>query len=215
MNKLIEFRNKKFNVYCGLFKTEISQAVAQPTDSDIEKLGLFIEKHPERKRTMIDVGAHIGLFSIIYSDKFDKIYSYEPNKKSYDYLIKNINENNCDNIIPKNYCISNDFEHGEMVSFGSPDNSGTFVVKENPDGDVKCVRLDDYDFEFVDFIKIDVEGCELTVLQSAENLLRKFKPFLQIEVCSKEVLNFLTKLNYKIFYTRHDTFLEYEGDKKC
>jgi len=208
MSEPIKFRGYEFFVACKLFRTEVSGGVAQPFDSDIENLKSFMDRNPGRNRVMIDVGAHIGLFSIIYSNKFDTIYSFEPNKITFDYFLRNISLNNCTNIVPENYGISNDFECGEMVSFGSPDNSGTFNVKEKKDGNVKCIRLDDYNFDVVDFIKIDVEADELTVLQSAENILRKFKPFLQIEVPSKDVLSFLTPLGYKLFFKHHDAFFE-------
>jgi FkbM family methyltransferase len=48
-------------------------------------------------------------------------------------------------------------------------------------GDQKTIRLDDLN-PMPDFIKIDVEGFELYVLQGAIETIRKYKPWLLIEV---------------------------------
>ena len=64
------------------------------------------------------------------------------------------------------------------------------------------------DFTGFSFIKIDVEGYELKVLQGAEKLLRKFRPILCIEInepaladygASREAIYaFLAGLNYRV-----------------
>ena len=49
---------------------------------------------------IIDVGANIGWFSILMSKKVPraKIYSFEPIIQSYEFLIKNLKINNCENV---------------------------------------------------------------------------------------------------------------------
>jgi uridine kinase len=48
----------------------------------------------------------------------------------------------------------------------------------------KIIRLDDYykDIKNIDFIKIDVEGYEALVIEGAFELIKKFKPYLYVEV---------------------------------
>jgi hypothetical protein len=43
-------------------------------------------------------------------------------------------------------------------------------------------KLDDYEINNVDFIKIDVEGFENKVLKGGMNLISKYKPYILIEV---------------------------------
>lgn len=52
--------------------------------------------------------------------------------------------------------------------------------------EVPCKRLDSYDFDEVDAIKIDVEGAEYLVLQGAEDTIKKNRPSVQLEIVPKQ-----------------------------
>lgn len=43
-------------------------------------------------------------------------------------------------------------------------------------------RLDDYEFERIDFIKIDIEGYEFYCLEGAKNTLSKHSPVIYVEI---------------------------------
>jgi hypothetical protein len=49
------------------------------------------------------------------------------------------------------------------------------------EGDIPLKTLDSFGFEEVDFIKIDVEGYELSVVKGAKETLLREKPFMVIE----------------------------------
>jgi FkbM family methyltransferase len=66
-------------------------------------------------------------------------------------------------------------EQGNLLD----NNSGIRGIVET---DVPMQRLDDFDIADVSFIKIDVEGHELAVLQGAENIIERDKPALLIEI---------------------------------
>lgn len=81
---------------------------------------------------------------------------------------------------------------------------------EDPEGSpqtsilVPKMRLDDYELREVGFIKIDVEGHELAVLQGAQNTIRASMPNLLIEIeerhrpgAIKDVSAFLTDFGYE------------------
>lgn len=82
------------------------------------------------------------------------------------------------------------------------------VLQEIP---VQCVRLDTlvnhHQFPVPDFIKIDVEGAEVYVLEGALHVLAKFKPMLMIEIHSvdigRRVYEMLSPIysNIKVFET--------------
>jgi FkbM family methyltransferase len=74
---------------------------------------------------------------------------------------------------------------------------------ERAEIEVSLKRLDDYKLHDVGFIKIDVEGHELAVLQGAKNTLRDSQPCLLIEVedrhrigSVRDVTQFLQALGY-------------------
>ncbi len=52
--------------------------------------------------SFIDIGANIGLFSLVASDIFTDgmVYSFEPNNRTYHFLVKNILLNQKSNIVP-------------------------------------------------------------------------------------------------------------------
>lgn len=57
--------------------------------------------------------------------------------------------------------------------------------------EVKAMRLDDVELEKVGFVKIDVEGHELAVLEGARVLLRRDRPVLLIELEERHTKNAL------------------------
>ena len=68
---------------------------------------------------------------------------------------------------------------------------------------IKSRTLDSYEFDQLDFIKIDVEWFELRVLQGAENTIRKHKPIIYIEMHDTEGFDFMKNLDlgYRILYS--------------
>jgi len=144
----------------GNYKFEVLEidGISQPTDYDIEHIKYFLSENPERNKIMIDIGAYLGLFSIIYSQFFETVYAIEPNKESFEYLENNIKLNSCNNVIPMNIGISN---------------SGPWRL-------VSVVKIDDL-FKTADFIKTNT-GNDIDVLRSGSLLLKNSSPFIQADV---------------------------------
>ena len=81
--------------------------------------------------------------------------------------------------------------------------SGWDDLNNFPKIEVETRTLDSYEFDQVDFIKIDVESFEHKVLQGAENTIRKLKPIMYIEMSDPEAYTFIDNLDigYRIFYS--------------
>ena len=83
----------------------------------------------------------------------------------------------------------------------------------------KCVTIDSYKFDDVDFIKIDTEGNELDVLRGSINTIKKCKPIIYYEDKGNtdeyigEVKSFFKKLGYKI--KRQHRFWMKDKQPKC
>lgn len=76
-------------------------------------------------------------------------------------------------------------------------------IKQDSNGNLMLDRLDNITFEdnTIDFIKIDVEGHELEVLQGARETLLKYRPVVFVEISSEnktKVHEYLTKLGYRL-----------------
>ena len=62
----------------------------------------FYSKENDSK-IFIDVGANIGFYSILLSNNFNQIYSFEPHNRNFFVLVKNINKNKLKNIKTFNF----------------------------------------------------------------------------------------------------------------
>lgn len=136
----------------------------------------------------IDIGCHKGeiLDIILQQSPRGKHYGFEPLPFLYDRLINKYK--NKATILPYALANENGFSTFQYVK-NAPAYSG--IKKRKYDIDkpeieeikVKLKKLDDIipsDIK-IDFIKIDVEGAELGVLQGAKQLLKNNKPLIVFE----------------------------------
>tara|TARA_B100000989_G_C19433930_1_gene424297 strand:+ start:100 stop:750 length:651 start_codon:yes stop_codon:yes gene_type:complete len=134
--------------------------------------------HIKKKNTAIDIGAHCGFWSFYLSLNFKKTYAFEPIDAFRECFSKNIISENVE-LMP--------FAIGESNRLISLDidfkNTGATHISEkvNKKNKVEMKKLDEFDFENLDFIKIDVEGYESNVVIGAEETLKKHKPIIIIE----------------------------------
>ena len=127
-------------------------------------------------RTIIDIGAWWGPWTLHWQPHAKKIEIFEPNKNILPLLEHNIST--------YNNCTLHKTALGDKkgtVSMGYDTHSGTNHIKESQ-GDIGVKTLDSYSFSEVDVIKIDVEGYEMFVLQGAKQTIMQQKPLLQIEM---------------------------------
>lgn len=131
----------------------------------------------DRRRTCIDIGAHVGLWAMWLVGEFKFVHCFEPIALHADILPHNMPSDN--------YKIHR-FALGDTVGAVKievpPGVTGNAHVVPG-EGTIPMRPLDDFDFETeqIDFIKIDVEGFELQVVKGAEQLLRKHRPFMVLE----------------------------------
>jgi FkbM family methyltransferase len=129
--------------------------------------------------TIIDIGGHIGLFSILAAKLgAKKVITFEPVKNSFDILVSNIKENNVESIVqPYNIAITADGREVNInTNFEDPNwNTGSArVLEEGKIGETKAQskKLDTIFREnnlyepnvYCDFLKIDCEGAEYEIL---------------------------------------------------
>lgn len=143
------------------------------------------------------------------------MHAFEPQSLVFSILQNNLLLNNCFNVLPKKFVISNSdnlIVSMKKFSFNKKKiNSGALSVdKKNLDGDLCLTKnLDFFNFEKIDFIKIDVQGSELNVLNGAEKIFTTQRPFLYIEMeeqylkymgaSTKMLMEKIFKFNYSIF----------------
>jgi FkbM family methyltransferase len=159
--------------------------------------------------TVFDIGAHYGFYSLYASrliGENSKVYSFEPCRRSFNFLRLNCGINKTDNIIPFQIGLSDHDGFDKLYYCTNP--SGHSMVFGNFSGyeQVRVCKLDTFisaiQLGQLDYVKVDVEGAELPVLQGAEETLRSFKPRLSVaayhyENEANDVKRWLEYLGYK------------------
>lgn len=131
---------------------------------------------PERRRTMIDCGAHIGLWSWNFAHWFRQIEAFEPVAEHRNCWQANM-QTRQDECSLHPYALG---DREDMVTIRvNPVSSGDSWVKGK--GTVPMKTLDSFGFEDVDFIKVDAEGYEEFILRGAEFTLVHWKPVVCVE----------------------------------
>ena len=194
-----------------VFEIDIRESIERKTyflkeyeKKRMEKLIKYSDKN--KSRILLDVGANIGFYTILLSDKFKEIYSFEPNERNFQILSKNIKKNNINKIKIFNYGLGEKEEllKGNSNTKGELFQTSGFAISDSNEGlDVQVKKGDDVlDLNNKNItIKIDVEGFEFFVLKGLRNILSNNQCVLQIEIWEKNVdrvHKFLKSLNYKI-----------------
>jgi len=144
------------------------------------------EYHPHWGDVIIDVGAHIGAFSLLVASKvpLSKVYSIEPSKDNFRLLQINVMANQFDNV--KIYNLALGERRGMISLFHNPEgNWGHSIIREFS-GKSEIVLMDslenfmgDNDIDRCDYLKMNCEGAEFPILLGAPaNVLARIKVML-------------------------------------
>ena len=191
-----------------------------------ELVGL-IQKHAPRDRDAIDVGANVGIISVLLAHVVspNRVLSVEPTPSAAAYLRRNIALNGCEAsiLIEEKAATSRPGTFDINVIPGMEEYStlGKLVL---PDTDKRTPVPTAISGEPIDalvhkhglnpgFIKIDTEGCEAEVLEGASRTLREFRPVILSELVdsmlttlgtdSGRVLRFLHEHGYSVLNAYH------------
>jgi hypothetical protein len=95
------------------------------------------------------------------------------------------------------------------MDFMMPNNFGAVSLLDKWIGSVAVSTIDSFGITQCDFMKIDVEGMELHVLQGAENTIEKFRPVIAVEADREEtiesIFTWLIEHDYHVLV--HEPFL--------
>ena len=130
----------------------------------------------------LDIGANIGNHSLYFSDYFKKVYSFEPNPRTYQVL--RLNAVLASHIKCFEVGLSDINKQSQMDV--NPTNSGGATVTDCGSEHAHTITLKSLDSiigddEDIKLIKIDVEGHELKALIGAERVIRKNQPIILFE----------------------------------
>lgn len=145
----------------------------------------MFKKVVKKGDTVVDLGANIGYFSLLAArlvGSEGKVYAFEPEPMNYELLLKNIELNGYDNIVPVPKAVSN--VSGTIRFFLHSKDTGAHTIYQPLHGErefkesieVQAVTLDEF-FKGkehpIDVIKVDVEGAEVAVLLGMDRIIRQ------------------------------------------
>jgi FkbM family methyltransferase len=176
---------------------------------EIESL-TFLKLHYKQFDTVIDIGTNIGNHMLYWCSELEakKVVCFEPNDFNRSVLQKNIELNYLASTVTVHSCaLGAESGKGIQRNF-SLSNTGMNRVDKVSDASTANIteikKLDDFTFDQIQFIKIDVEGFELDVLKGAAGTLTKYKPVVMIEVFDnsrQELDSLMQQYGYRSFIT--------------
>lgn len=187
-----------------------------------------------KNKDILDVGGYIGDSAIVFEDYTDKnIYTFEPEKNNYNYLLKTLDMNNALRVRPYNIGLGAKDETLKLVYLGSSSKILSDREKSKYVDNVEEIRITSLD-KFIKktpmdigLIKVDIEGAESGFLKGAEETIKAQKPVILLSIYHNAYDFFMLKqiieswnLGYKfkvvrpiipwLFYT--ETMLVAEAD---
>jgi FkbM family methyltransferase len=182
----------------------------------------FVKRLLRPGMTVLDVGAHHGLYALLASKlvgERGQVLAFEPSPRESRRLARHIRVNRCRNVLLETCALAE--ENGESELFvvdGFRDWGNSLrppaVGEATRSVTVPVRRLDEVlaerRVEQVDFVKLDAEGAELAILRGAGKLLRNaVRPVLLAEVqdlrtqpwgyAARDITQFLAHWHYHWF----------------
>ena len=157
-------------------------------------------KHVRDWNACIDIGSNVGQWTRPLVERFERVICFEPNPAFRECFLKNIPEDQVE-LFP--YGLSNHNHTATQEPNSTHLNDVLGDTAPRP-GDIECRPLDSFGFTGIDFIKIDVDGFEVPLLEGAMETLRNNNAVINIEmkrrkrpeICSK-AQRILESLGYK------------------
>jgi FkbM family methyltransferase len=165
--------------------------------------------------TVIDAGAHVGIYSLLASTKVGpngKVIAIEPSPTNAQLLKRHLRFNHCNNVEVIEAAVA---DKPGQITFNyrvDPTDPGSFANSMAYDisgesANVKVMTLDDICSSLSPaVIKIDVEGAELLALRGAKKLLVKHRPTLivavhpepmrMLETTPEQLMSYMSSLDY-------------------
>jgi FkbM family methyltransferase len=144
----------------------------------------FLKKYLKNDDVVFDIGANVGLFTLICSEfvgNSGTIHAFEPSPQTFNWLEQNVNSNKLKNVILNQLAVSD--KDGTIGFHLSEEGYDAFnsIVKPSKGSNyisqtVNCLTLDSYVEKHqlqgkIQIIKIDVEGFEISLLSGASRIL--------------------------------------------
>ena len=190
-----------------LYRSDYIQKVIFSSKSyfELDILVRLKNKYIQPNFVILDIGANIGNHCLYFARQCfaQKVFAFEPLPQTYKMLVENVRVNQLNSVI-KTYNLGVSDEEGfAEVAISPKGNIGGTSIKKVEGGNIKLVSIDrEFNFERLDFIKIDVETFELFVLNGLIETIKRHKPIILMEIFEKnfeQANQILCNLGYSVY----------------
>jgi FkbM family methyltransferase len=168
---------------------------------------------PQPGDVIWDIGAHAGATSYFFAKMVGpsgRVYAFEPDERTHDYLLRNIELHKLENVIPVKKALAEKTGRARYSMDGTL-GAGLADFTQCPDQhqvrEVETLSFADAcrEFEVPAFVKMDVEGAEIAVIAGALPVLKE-KPIhfaietehrVDREYTSVPITRMLSEIGYK------------------
>lgn len=206
MEKILKFNHKNLELQLNS-EADVSVFEEIFVDRDYKILDSIITK---ASNCILDVGAHIGLFSI-YCHCLNPqvpIFAFEPEEKNFQTLKENFKKNSIRNVLAKNLAVS--ATEGPKTLYLSPDSHNHSLIDvTNQSKIVQSTTLEQivtkHNLSKIDLLKLDCEGAEFEIIENTpletfkviQNIYLEYHLY-QDNLNPDKILSKLQKANFKV-----------------
>lgn len=157
-------------------------------------------------RVAIDGGAYVGGWSDILAFHFDEVHAFEPVEESFDVMASNL-QNRSNVRMYRFALLDKQTRFRIQLPKGGRTTMTARQVVPDKNGEHLSIAIDQLNLVACDFIKLDLEGCELLALRGARQTIASHKPAILVEqnglgrrlgAADSDVNYFLDSLNYRM-----------------
>lgn len=187
----------------------------------------FVERLLRAGMVVLDIGAHRGLYTLLASKcvgRKGQVIAFEASPRECRRLVRHVRLNGCSNVRIEPHAVGSESGSADLYVVNGSCTWGNslrapVVFEPTFKIPVQVSPVDDVLLELgisrVDFIKLDVEGAELSALKGAARLLRGVaRPAILVEVQdirtqpwgypAKAIVEYLTRAGYRWFEVNAD-----------
>jgi FkbM family methyltransferase len=151
-----------------------------PSFDDVWLRNVYYPYQPRRDDVVIDVGAHMGFFTLKIVREVARVVAVEPDPTNFKFLAYNTISNGLERKVTLMNLSLGDHEGSIFLDRGGYGFGRSRTVANDTGYAVKLKTLDNIvkaiGVRHVELIKIDTEGNELEVLKGAEETLEVYQP---------------------------------------
>lgn len=148
---------------------------------DLNHLRGVVEQVPQR-RVAVQAGGCLGLFPKFLAERFETVYTFEPDPENFLTLCQNAPAKNIVKFQAAIGCLHTGVAISHERWSEKPGTSHEGIRHVSGPGPIPTLLIDDLELPVCDLIYLDIEGHEIFALHGAVETIQRCKPVIALEI---------------------------------